>query len=117
MADALARRGTIHAQLTGHTDYVAAAGRYYHLADLRYQNGVDTYLNALDAQRELYRARTELVSTQLAYYQNLITLYKVMGGRDGAGGIKISALTQRRGARHVLPRWHIAVLRCSHAAL
>ncbi|AHF74093.1 RND efflux system outer membrane lipoprotein [Candidatus Sodalis pierantonius str. SOPE] len=79
VADALARRGTINAQLTGHTDYVAAAGRYYHLADLRYQNGVDTYLNALDAQRELYSARTELVSTQLAYYQNLITLYKVMG--------------------------------------
>lgn len=79
MADALARRGTLGAQLAGHTHYVDAAGRYYHLADLRYQNGVDTYVNALDAQRELYSAKTQWVSTQLEYYQNLITLYKVMG--------------------------------------
>lgn len=47
---------------------------------MRYQNGVDTYLNALTAQRTLYSAQTSLVSTQLAYYQNLNTFYKVMGG-------------------------------------
>lgn len=90
VADALARRGTLRAQLTGHTHYVDAAGRYYHLADLRYQNGVDTYLNVLDAQRELYSARTQWVSTQLEYYQNLITLYKVMGGGTALAESRLS---------------------------
>lgn len=80
VADALARRGTINEQLTGQQNYVTAAESYYHLADLRYQNGVDSWLNALDAQRTLYTARTSLVSTQQEYYENLITLYKVMGG-------------------------------------
>ncbi|MDO6405695.1 efflux transporter outer membrane subunit [Pantoea phytobeneficialis] len=80
VADALARRGTINDQLTSQRNNVAASQTYYHLADLRYRNGVDTYLNALTAQRTLYSARTSLVSTQQAYYLNLITFYKVMGG-------------------------------------
>lgn len=80
VADALARRGTIHDQLASQSNNVAASQTYYHLADLRYQNGVDTFLNALTAQRTLYTARTSLVSVELAYYQNLNTFYKVMGG-------------------------------------
>ena len=80
VADALARRGTINEQLTSQRNNVAASQTYYHLADLRYQSGVDTYLNALTAQRTLYTARTSLVSVEQAYYQNLNTFYKVMGG-------------------------------------
>lgn len=80
VADALARRGTINDQLTSQRNNVEASQTYYHLADLRYQNGVDTYLNALTAQRTLYTARTSLVSVEQAYYQNLNTFYKVMGG-------------------------------------
>lgn len=80
VADALARRGTIDEQLDRERKNVAASQTYYHLADLRYRNGIDTYLDALTAQRTLYTARTSLVTTQEAYYVNLITLYKVMGG-------------------------------------
>ncbi len=80
VADALARRGTIYQQLEHQQKNVAASQTYYHLADLRYRNGIDTYLDALTAQRTLYTARTSLVTTQEAYYVNLITLYKVMGG-------------------------------------
>lgn len=80
VSDALARRGTINDQLNSQRNNVAASQTYYHLADLRYQNGVDTYLNALTAQRTLYTARTSLVSVEQAYYQNLNTFYKVMGG-------------------------------------
>ncbi|MEN4834443.1 efflux transporter outer membrane subunit [Pantoea vagans] len=80
VADALARRGTINDQLASQRNNVAASQTYYRLADLRYQNGVDTYLNALTAQRTLYAARTSLVSIEQAYYQNLNTFYKVMGG-------------------------------------
>lgn len=80
VADALARKGTIQDQLTSQRNNVAASKTYYHLADLRYQRGVDTYLNALTAQRTLYTARTSLVSVEQAYYQNLNTFYKVLGG-------------------------------------
>ncbi len=80
VADALARRGTIDDQLSSQRSNVAASQTYYRLADLRYRNGVDSYLNALTAQRTLYSARTSLVATEQAYYQNLITFYKVMGG-------------------------------------
>jgi len=80
VADALARRGTIQEQLNAHTAYVNASATYYQLADLRYRRGIDTYINALDAQRTLYSARQNLISTQETYYQNLITLYKVLGG-------------------------------------
>ncbi|BBL31076.1 multidrug transporter [Pantoea ananatis BRT175] len=80
VADALARRGTINDQLTSQRNNVAASQIYAHLADLRYQSGVDTWLNALTAQRTLYSARTRLVSVEQAYYQNLNTFYKVMGG-------------------------------------
>lgn len=80
VADALARKGTITDQLNSQRSNVAASQTYYHLAELRYQNGVDTYLNALTAQRTLYTARTSLVSAEQAYYQNLNTFYKVMGG-------------------------------------
>ncbi|SET63380.1 efflux transporter outer membrane subunit [Kosakonia radicincitans] len=83
VADALARRGTINDQLTAQKNYTKAAEEYYRLAYLRYRNGVDTWLNALDAQRTLYTARTSLVSVQQEYYTNLITLYKVMGGGTG----------------------------------
>lgn len=80
VADALARRGTIQDQIGAQRDNVTASENYYHLADLRYRNGVDTFINALDAQRTLDSARTNLVSVQLAYYENLNTLYKVLGG-------------------------------------
>lgn len=80
VADALARRGTIKDELNSQRNNVGASKTYYHLADLRYRNGVDTYLNALTAQRTLYTARTSYISTQQAYYLNLITFYKVLGG-------------------------------------
>jgi multidrug efflux system outer membrane protein len=79
-ADALARKGTIQEQLAAQTGYVAASQEYYRLAELRYRHGVDTYLTMLDAQRTLYSARQSLISTQQTEYQNLITLYKVLGG-------------------------------------
>lgn len=90
VADALARRGTINDQLASQRSNVAASQTYYRLADLRYQNGVDTYLNTLTAQRTFYTAQTSLVSVEQAYYQNLNTFYKVMGGGTGLAESKLS---------------------------
>jgi multidrug efflux system outer membrane protein len=50
------------------------------LADLRYQNGIASQLDQLDAQRSLFAARQAVVQTRLAQLQSQVTLYKVLGG-------------------------------------
>jgi outer membrane protein TolC len=47
---------------------------------VRYRGGVDSYLSALDAQRTLFSAQQQLQSVRLIRLQNLVTLYKVLGG-------------------------------------
>ncbi|MET0389669.1 MAG: efflux transporter outer membrane subunit, partial [Polyangiales bacterium] len=80
VADALARRGTIEAQLSAQRELVAASEASYTLSQARYKAGADTYLNALDSQRTLYAARRTLVLTELSRADNLVTLYRVLGG-------------------------------------
>ena len=84
VANALARHGTMQSQLSAQTDLVTAASESYRLADARYAKGVDTYINALVAQRTLYSAQKTLVSTRLTALSNQITLFRVLGG--GLGG-------------------------------
>jgi multidrug efflux system outer membrane protein len=80
VANALATRGTIGEQLAAQSDLVRAASGSEQLAQARYQRGVDTYLNALVAQRTLYSAQQTLVSTRLSELQSRVTLYRVLGG-------------------------------------
>jgi outer membrane protein, multidrug efflux system len=79
VADALARRGTIEAQLDAQHALVSAAESGYALADARYRAGAESYLNALDAQRTLYGARRALVLAQRTRAENLVALYRVLG--------------------------------------
>lgn len=80
VADALAVRGTIQEQLEAQRALVDAAADSYRLAEARYTKGVDTFLNSLDAQRVLYNAEKSLVSARLTASDNLVTLYRVLGG-------------------------------------
>lgn len=80
VADALAVRGTIQEQLDAQRALVDAAADSYQLAEARYSKGVDTFLNALDAQRTLYSAEKSLVSARLTASDNIVTLYRVLGG-------------------------------------
>ncbi|TAJ73259.1 MAG: efflux transporter outer membrane subunit [Phenylobacterium sp.] len=80
VADALARRGTIADQLAAQAALEAAANQSYTLSVARYREGVDPYLNTLDAQRTLYAARQGLATTRLAQAQNLVALYESLGG-------------------------------------
>jgi multidrug efflux system outer membrane protein len=50
------------------------------LADLRYRNGVASYLDLLDAQRSLFTAQQAVVQVRLAQLQNQVSLYKALGG-------------------------------------
>jgi multidrug efflux system outer membrane protein len=47
---------------------------------MRFQGGVDNYLAVLDSQRILYSAQQGLVTVKLSRLQNLVTLYKALGG-------------------------------------
>jgi multidrug efflux system outer membrane protein len=52
----------------------------YQLTLARYEKGIDTYLNVLDAQRSLYTGQKSLIGIQQSRLSNLVTLYKVLGG-------------------------------------
>ena len=80
VADALARSGTIREQIDAQTALYQASSRGYQVADARYQQGVDTFLNALELQRTAYSAEQTLVSTRLLALSNRVTLYRVLGG-------------------------------------
>ena len=59
---------------------VNATAEAYRLSNLRYEKGIDIYLNVLDAQRSLYIAREELIIIRLAKLANQVQLYAVLGG-------------------------------------
>lgn len=82
VADALALRGTINDQVAAQQSLTDATGESYRLSQARYEKGSDSYLNVLDSQRSLYGSQQNLISVRLARLTNLVTLYKVLGGRS-----------------------------------
>ncbi len=80
VADALAARDTLGEQLRAQQAQANAEAVRYKLAGLRYDNGIASYLDALDAQRSLFLAQQALVQTRLAQLQSQVTLYKTLGG-------------------------------------
>lgn len=88
VADALASRTTLAEQLRASQAQANAESIRLRLSDLRYQNGVSSYLDLLDAQRSLFAARQAVVQTRLAQLQSQVGLYRALGGgwTEPAGG-------------------------------
>jgi len=80
VADALALRGTIDEQVAAQQALTDALTASYNLSQVRYEKGVDSYLSVLIYQRSSYVAQQNLIVTRLARLNNLVTLYKVLGG-------------------------------------
>ena len=80
VADALAERGALNRRIAAQESLVDAFAEMYRLSEARYTKGIDSYLSVLDAQRSLYGARQGLIMLRLARLNNLITLYKTLGG-------------------------------------
>ena len=80
VADALAGRATLVEEVRAQRAQMNAEATRLRLADLRYKNGAASYLDVLDAQRSLFAAQQSVVQVQAAQVQNLVTLYKVLGG-------------------------------------
>lgn len=65
-------------------DEVAADQRAVELANELYTKGLADFLNVLDAQRSLYQAQDQLVESQKTVSEDLVALYKALGGGWGA---------------------------------
>jgi multidrug efflux system outer membrane protein len=80
VADGLAARGTYDNQIAALERYTASQDRRLALSNLRYHNGVDSYLTVLTAQTDLYNAQLSLISARLQRLTNLVDLYQFLGG-------------------------------------
>ncbi|HSH88637.1 MAG TPA: efflux transporter outer membrane subunit [Ramlibacter sp.] len=80
VADTLAGRATLNDQLQAQRNVVEAETVRYRLSKLRYDNGVSSYLDLLDAQRSLFAAQQALIQVKLQQLQNQVLLYRALGG-------------------------------------
>lgn len=83
VSDALAGQATLQDQAQAQQMQAQAEAARLQLADLRYRNGVSSYLDLLDAQRSLFAAQQAVVQVTLAQLQNQVALYKALGGGGG----------------------------------
>lgn len=85
VSDALAGRRYLADQVATLRRAVTAQERIARIARLRYREGVGSYLEVLDAERNLFSAQQQLLATERAWLQNRATLFVALGG--GAGGL------------------------------
>jgi multidrug efflux system outer membrane protein len=78
--DALAGLRLTRDQLVAQHTQVQALGRALTLAQRRYESGVSSYLEVLDAQRGLFSAQLALAQTERLYLSSTVRLYKAVGG-------------------------------------
>jgi len=76
VSDALAVQGTIGERLRAASVNRSAAADVAHLEEERYRGGIESFLNLLDAQRNLYVARRTETAVLLAAAQNRVDLYR-----------------------------------------
>jgi NodT family efflux transporter outer membrane factor (OMF) lipoprotein len=80
VADALAGRATLGDQLAAQRGVAEAETVRLRLSQMRYEAGVASQLDFLDAQRSLFTAQQQVIETRLALLQNQVTLYRTLGG-------------------------------------
>ncbi|WP_370680709.1 efflux transporter outer membrane subunit [Comamonas sp. GB3 AK4-5] len=80
VSDALVSRQTLVEQLQAQEAQLTAETARLKLSTLRYDNGVASYLDLLDAQRSLFTLEQSVVQVRLTQLQNQVALYKALGG-------------------------------------
>ena len=80
VSDALVQYRRVKGIRTQQVLLVATLHDRSQLAYMRYRGGVDTLLNALDADRDLFSAELSLAQTQRNELLALVQLYKALGG-------------------------------------
>ncbi|AOZ02756.1 multidrug transporter [Cupriavidus sp. USMAHM13] len=80
VADGLAARGTYDNQIRSLALFTSTQRRRLELSEMRYRNGVDSYLSVLTAQTDFYSAQQQLITARLQRLTNLVDLYQALGG-------------------------------------
>ncbi len=80
VSDALAQRSTITEQLDATKSLRDASKQSFDISTVRYEIGMDSYMNVLDAQRMLFGAEQAFINSVLQKEVNSIDLYKSLGG-------------------------------------
>ena len=80
VADALVASRSYTEQIGEESILVTAQQRRFELANLRYRQGEDTYLNVLSSQQDLYNAQQDLLQARFRQLSSQISLYKAVGG-------------------------------------
>lgn len=85
VADGLAGQATFGQQMAAQEAVVAASERRARLSELRYRAGMESRLELLDSQRQLYLARQGLLELRRSEFASAIAMYKAIGGDPGDG--------------------------------
>lgn len=80
-ADALIAVRSGRDQLAAQAAQTNALRDAYRLAERRYEGGISSYLDVLDAQRSLFTAELALLQVRREYLEATVQLYKALGGR------------------------------------
>lgn len=80
VADALSVRSAIDEKLEAQERLLNAQQKRFDLTEARYRQGVDSYIDVLLAQQDLYLAQQNLLQFQAARLLNAVTLYRSLGG-------------------------------------
>jgi multidrug efflux system outer membrane protein len=98
--DALVALQKSHVQLEAQGRQVKTLATYARLARIRYENGYTSYIEVLDAERQLFDTQVAYTQTQNTMFASLVNLYKTMGGGwvDQADGLV------PKDAAHAAPR-------------
>jgi multidrug efflux system outer membrane protein len=83
VADALVARRRYKEEIAADEGTVNSNKNRAETTELRYQNGVSTYLEVLDAHRDLFSAQQALIQLKSNSLQNSVTLYIAIGGDGG----------------------------------
>lgn len=77
---ALASLAALRKESEARSRSLSAAQRSLELAEIRYREGTDSYLNVVDAQRELLTAQRANVRTRGRRFASTVELFKALGG-------------------------------------
>jgi multidrug efflux system outer membrane protein len=80
VSDALVVHDRTRAQRMEEEKLVAALTESVRLSTLRYQGGLDSYLQVLDAERNLFGGQLTLAQLRLQELQSVVQLYRALGG-------------------------------------
>ncbi|MGB6106077.1 MAG: efflux transporter outer membrane subunit [Pusillimonas sp.] len=89
VADALAGEATYTGQLDALRSLEASANETLRLAKLRYETGIDSFLQVQNAEVDLYTTQRSFLQTGMDSLLNRVELYKALGGgwlEDSAQG-------------------------------